>query len=301
SLPTLAAGRAMLRSLRPTFLLLTLACVALAAGIAHHDGATITLTPLLTVLAGSLAAHASVNAFNEYHDFRSGLDSRTDRTPFSGGSGALIDEPDAEGAVFAIAAVMLTIAIGFGVYFAGTYGLALLPIAVAGLVLMLTYTQWLTGRPLVGLFAPGLGFGVLMVLSACYVFSGRFSLTAFVAVLIPFLLVSNLQLMNQLPDYDADRSVGRETFVIAYGAGASTITYGVLLTLAITTLIFAVIVSVLPVLALVALVPMTAGIVAWRGLVRHGDDIGSLLPYMVANVIAAIGTPLVLGIELILS
>ena len=297
----LAFGRILLRSLRPTFLLLTPACVALALGIASQNGATITIVPVIAVLTGSLAAHASVNALNEYYDFRSGLDSRTDRTPFSGGSGALIDKPDAEGAVFAIAVVMLTIAVGFGVYFASNYGLALLPLAVAGLVLILTYTPWLTGRPIIGLFAPGLGFGVLLVLSACYVFAGRFSLTAFITVLIPFLLVSNLQLMNQVPDYDADRSVGRETFVIAFGTGASAVTYGVLLTLAITTLVFAVLVRLLPVLALVALVPMTAGIVAWRGLVRHGDDTDRLLPYMVANVIAAIGTPLVLGIELLLS
>lgn len=291
----------MLRSLRPAFLLLTPACVALAAGIAHHDGATIGVTPLLAVLAGSLAAHASVNAFNEYFDFRSGLDTRTERTPFSGGSGALIDEPDAERAVLAIAIVMLAVAAAFGVYFVSTYGMALLPLAVAGLVLMLTYTQWLTGRPLIGLFAPGLGICVLMVLSASYVLAGRFTATAFVTVLIPFMLVTNLQLMNQVPDYDADRSVGRETFVIAYGIGASAITYGVLLTLAMTTLVFAVLVNLLPVLALVAVVPMTAGIVAWRGLVRHGDDVANLLPYMVANVIAAIGTPLVLGIELLLS
>ncbi len=45
------------------------------------------------VLLGALAAHGAVNALNEYADYRSGLDLRTARTPFSGGSGTLVDHP----------------------------------------------------------------------------------------------------------------------------------------------------------------------------------------------------------------
>ena len=47
------------------------------------------IAQLWLVLVGGTAAHISVNALNEYLDFRSGLDARTVRTPFSGGSGAL--------------------------------------------------------------------------------------------------------------------------------------------------------------------------------------------------------------------
>lgn len=301
SVSAMTAFVTALRSLRPGFLLLTPACILLGFGIALHEGASVSAAAFTLVLLGSVAAHASVNAFNEFFDFRSGLDSRTERTPFSGGSGALIDAPNAEFVVLATAVGMLAVATGVGIYLITLYGLTLLPVALAGLILILTYTQWLTAWPIAGMFAPGIGFGLLMVLGAVYVFTGGVSPAALVAALVPFLLVSNLQLLNQFPDYDADRSVGRQTFVIAYGTGAGASMYGVLLTLAIAALLFSVIVQLLPILTLVALVPMTAGIVAWRGLLQHGEDIGKLLPYMAANVIAAIGTPAVMGIELVLS
>ena len=38
---------------------------------------------------GLLLAHISVDVLNEYFDYRSGVDLKTERTPFSGGSGAL--------------------------------------------------------------------------------------------------------------------------------------------------------------------------------------------------------------------
>ena len=46
---------------------------------------------------------------------------------------------------------------------------------------------------------------------------------------------------------------------------------------------------------------MSAGLVAWRGALRYRDERIRFVLYMAANVIAAIGTPAVLGIELLLS
>ena len=54
---------------------------------------------------GALCCHVSVNAFNEYYDFRSGLDARTRRTPFSGGSGTLPGKPELAGQALATAVV----------------------------------------------------------------------------------------------------------------------------------------------------------------------------------------------------
>ena len=51
---------------------------------------------LMLVLIGAVSAHISVNTFNEYFDFLSGLDAKTVKTPFSGGSGALVENPNHE-------------------------------------------------------------------------------------------------------------------------------------------------------------------------------------------------------------
>ena len=301
SLSFLATARAVVQSLRPPFLLLTPACVLLALGAASYDGATISVTDIVLLLIGGLAAHGSVNAFNEYFDFLCGLDTRTERTPFSGGSGALIEQPDAAGAVLATAMALLAILLAIGAWFVGQVGPELLVPGILGVALIITYTQWLNGRPVLSLVAPGTGFGLLIVLGSYHVFTGGYSATALVAAVVPFFLVNNLLLLNQFPDLDADRSVGRQHFLVAYGHGAGATLYGIMLTLAITALIAGVIVQILPPLALVALVPMTAGLIAWRGAMRYRDDAIKFVPYMAANVIAAVGTPAVLGIELLLS
>ena len=83
---------------RPPFLLLTPICVLLGMSLHLEVANWFTQTIPLLILIGALAAHVSVNALNEYFDFRSGLDLKTTRTPFSGGSGALPNNPSAHGA-----------------------------------------------------------------------------------------------------------------------------------------------------------------------------------------------------------
>jgi hypothetical protein len=55
---------------------------------------------VLLIFIGALFAHISVNTLNEYFDFKSGLDLTANKTPFSGGSGALPNTPDVAGVSF---------------------------------------------------------------------------------------------------------------------------------------------------------------------------------------------------------
>jgi len=72
---------------RAPFLLLTLACMALGVAccwwLARLAGGILAWPDALLAVLGALAAHVSVNALNEYVDFKSGLDALTQRTPFS--------------------------------------------------------------------------------------------------------------------------------------------------------------------------------------------------------------------------
>jgi 1,4-dihydroxy-2-naphthoate octaprenyltransferase len=56
-----------------------------------------------------------------------------------------------------------------------------------------------------------------MVMGAYYVLTGSYSCIAFALSLIPFFLVNNLLLLNQYPDLEADRQVGRRNLLIAFG------------------------------------------------------------------------------------
>jgi 1,4-dihydroxy-2-naphthoate octaprenyltransferase len=65
--------------------------------------------------------------------------------------------------------------------------------------------------------APGLGFGPLMVMGTEVALAGQYTLEGFVASLVPFFLVNNLLLLNQYPDIEADKAVGRRHFLVVYG------------------------------------------------------------------------------------
>ena len=132
--------------MRPAFLILTPACVALGLALAMRSGAPIATPETVLVLIGALAAHVAVNALNEYSDFRIGLDATTVRTPFSGGSGTLPACPELAPAALTIGLAAAAITMAVGLYFLSLRGTALLPLGLVGMVLVLADTPWLTRR-----------------------------------------------------------------------------------------------------------------------------------------------------------
>lgn len=218
---------AWLGVLRGRFLLLALSSVALGVAIALPPGPLPAgwLGEALLVLCGALAAHAAVNALNEYHDFRSGLDLQTRRTPFSGGSGTLPAHPQylQRALWLGIACLLLCIAIGGHFLLSRPQLLpGLAPLGLLGLLLVVFYSPWLTRHPWACLVAPGLGFGPLMVLGTQQVLGAAVDADSLGLALVPFFLANNLLLLNQWPDVQADRAVGRRTLPMQLGlAGVS--------------------------------------------------------------------------------
>ena len=294
------SGRVLLQSMRGPFLVLTPVCVLLGVGTVVANKAPVDWSLLILCLFGALLAHVSVNALNEYADFRSGLDLATVRTPFSGGSGALPQHPEMARAVLVLGVATLVGVILVGLYFLQQHGLALLPLGLAGLLLIVSYTGWVNRHPFICLIAPGLGFGVLMVVGTQYVLQGQYSPLSLLAAVVPFFLVNNLLLLNQYPDIKADAKAGRYHFPIAYGVSLSNMVYGLFALATATVIIAAVQTGHLPMLSLIALLPMPLAFFSLYGAVKHGEAIGSYPQYLGANVAVTILTTLLLGISLVI-
>lgn len=290
----------VIRTLRIPFLLLAPVCVLLGVACAMHNGITIHPLDLALILLGALSAHVSVNTFNEYHDFRSGLDAMTERTPFSGGSGGLQDEPQAGSLVHAIAIASLLLTILIGMYFLWLRGPWLLLPGLSGVLLVVTYTGWLTRHPWLCLLAPGVGFGPVMVAGSYYVLGGQYTPTLLVISLLPLFLVSSLLLLNQLPDLEADRQAGRRHFAIAYGSTQAIRMHGLLTFASAVTLIAAIRSGMLPATAYGCLVPLSAALLAWLWLRGQPPVRSRLLPALALNVAATLLTPACLALVLLL-
>ena len=292
--------KTLFRSMRIPFLILTPVSIYLGLATASTTSVPIHHVDIVLVLLGALSAHIGVNTLNEYHDFRSGLDAITTRTPFSGGSGALIDNPAAASAVLYLAITSLITTILTGLYFVFLHGLLIAPFGIVGIIIISTYTQWLNRNPLLCLLAPGIGFGPLMVIGTHVALTGEYSAMACVASLIPFFLASNLLLLNQYPDIAADKRIGRRHIPIVFGIAKSTIVYGLFAMAACVIILFGIHTSLLPSLSAISLIPLSITIIVYRGVIKHCSSIQALIPYLTMNVIVTLLTPLLLGVGILL-
>ena len=288
----------LLANMRPPFLLLPPVCVAVGVGTAYWQTGSVNWLHVLLIVIGALSAHICVNVFNEYFDFKSGLDAKTQRTPFSGGSGALQANPELVRATFWLAWGSFALTALIGAYFVWLQGWELLPLGLFGLVLLVTYTIWWVYHPVLCLIAPGLGFGVLMVMGTHFALTGSYSWTAFIASLVPTFLVSDLLLLNQFPDVEADKTVGRKHYPIQVGRKTSTVLYGVFLLLAYVSIVIGVVLNLLPLPCLIALLTAILAWRAYRGVRGNEDNLSALGPSMGMNVMVNLATPLLLAIGL---
>lgn len=290
----------ILGPMRLPFLILTPACVALGFGAALWTQGYVAPFQVIMVLVGAVSAHISVNAFNEYFDFKSGLDFHTQRTPFSGGSGTLPANPHMAKHALVIAIATFTVVVGIGFYFLIVRGPALLAIGILGLFLLIFYTPWIAHHPYMCLIAPGLGFGPFMVIGTHVALTGSYSWTAFVASMIPFFLVSNLLLLNQFPDVEADRDAGRKHLPIVIGRRASSLLYVGFLLMAYLSLIWGVYNQYLPKASLVGLATAILAVPVSIGSYRYAENVKKLIPSMGINVAINILTPVLVSIGLII-
>lgn len=285
----------LLLTLRPPFLLLALVTVALAAALTPP--ALLLDSDWLLVLLGALAAHGAVNVLNEYADFRSGLDLHTERTPFSGGSGYLPAHPHAASAALALGLTLLLLTGLIGLWLSWRTGPGLLPVGIAGVLLVAGYTPWITCNRWLSLLAPGTGFGLLMLLGSQRVLAGEYTAAGLAAGVVLWALINNLLLLNQLPDCDADRRVGRDNLALRYGPALARRVYAANWLLALLVLLLAVLAGWLPVASLLALPAFALGL---HSLWLCRPD-GDLLLALRSNVLQSLLVPALMALGICLA
>jgi 1,4-dihydroxy-2-naphthoate octaprenyltransferase len=175
-------------------------------------------------------------------------------------------------------------------------GWALIPIGLLGVLIIIFYTGWINRNRFLVLIAPGLSFGPLMVVGTDFALTGAYSGVALLLSLIPFFLVNNLLLLNQLPDVEADRSVGRDNFAIAWETGSSAWLFLVFALMAYLTILVGVVTAMMPLWTLLGLLTTPLTYLVFKGVWAYDGDLPQLIPSLGMNVVITLLTPLLVFI-----
>ena len=283
--------------IRAPFLPLSLVLAFLGTCIAWYYGA-FHLGHALLAGFGLLLAHISIDVLNEYFDYRSGVDLKTQRTPFSGGSGALPMGLITPKQALWLGVGTLIVIVPIGIYFSFNKGWALMPLLVVAAALIVFYTSFILkmGWPE---WAPGLGMGSLPVLGMFFIQTGDYA-PAIIAAIPSGILVHNLLLLNEFPDVEADASANRRTLPIVAGKRKAGLFYSAMTVLVYLWIIGGVIACQMPAFSLLGLLTLPLAVKAIRGSMKY-DDASKFIPAMASNVQVVLFTQLLMGIGYILA
>lgn len=283
--------------IRAPFLLFTLIVTSLPAAVAFEAG-IFNLPNTLFAFGSVLFAHIAVNIFNIASDYRTGIDEQTDETPYSGGSGVLVDgslsyrRAVVAGIVSVVVSALLVVPLllEFG-------GIVLLFYGI-GITLVVGYTD-LFARIGLGETACGLGLTLLPTIAVGYIQAGTLP-DPLLGFAVPMFLVGfNLLLLNEFPDVEADRANGRLNIPIVFGRQAAGYLYFVLVGAMVVSLLYPVTTGVLPATVGIAILPVALLIPVFRTVILEEstvteDELGkhilwtqtTILAFSVAMVLA---------------
>jgi 1,4-dihydroxy-2-naphthoate octaprenyltransferase len=211
-----------LLELRAPFFAAAILPVLLGTAAAYWERVEIHLSYFLLALVGAVSLHGGTNVLNDYFDYRSGNDllyREQKNPPFDGGSPFLIQGILAPEAVYRAGILLLGAGAVIGLLLAYQRGWPILILGLLGVFSSYFYVEPrlnLAGRGL-GEFAVGLCFGPLSVCGAYFVQAQRFATSPLVASLPLGLLIGNVLFLNQFPDLEADRDVGKTHWVVRLG------------------------------------------------------------------------------------
>jgi 1,4-dihydroxy-2-naphthoate octaprenyltransferase len=246
---TLRNIRLLVQLSRPFFLLGGFLLVAVGSLIARSMGAAI--DPVLYLQGQAIVStlQLMVHFSNEYFDAPGDRGNRQ-RTPFSGGSGALA----ADGLSRSVAAWgAATAAVGFVLVFGRMLTTGTLPNLSIWVTAAMTFGAWSYSAPPLRLVGRGLGEIVASLVVAVLVPTLAFTLqTGFLAwglvvAVVPMFLVHGAMLVVlEIPDIEADLQSGKRTLVARMGVPASARLHLILIILGVATLIVSRIVGLGP-------------------------------------------------------
>ena len=274
---------AWFRVIRIRFLLASVIAVSVGLAITWWYTSNVTVFDAVLTMMGVLALHASVDLFNDYWDFKRGIDTTTKRTKMSGGSGVLPEGILKPRQVYAGGIIFLAIGTIIGVYFVITDGIIIGIILAFAVVSIYFYSTKIVNWGLAEVFVSIKG--TLIVIGTYFIQTSQINESVILGGIVVGALSSLVLFITSFPDHDADKAKGRKTLVIGIGKKRASIIIWVFPAIVYGITISTVIAQIFPVACLIIIVTFPLITISYKKLKFGYNDINRLIPIMSSTLV----------------
>ena len=267
-----------LRAIRVRFLLASVVAVSAGLAITWWQTGNITIFDAILTMCGVLALHASVDLLNDYWDFKRGIDTTTQRTKMSGGSGVLPDGLLKPTQVYAAGIIFLVVGAFIGAYFVATDGIIIGIILAFAVISIYFYSTKLVNWGLAEVFVTIKGS--MIVIGTYFVQTQQIIESVVLCGVVIGVLSSLVLFITSFPDHDADKAKGRNTLVISLGKQRACSVLWVFPIIVYGVSIAAVVFEIFPISCLIILITIPLIVKSGRKLKQNYESLTDIIPAM---------------------
>jgi len=266
------------RVIRIRFLLSSVIAVSVGLGISWWHIGQIDILYAIMTMGGVVSLHASVDLLNDYWDFKRGIDTQTQRTKMSGGTGVLPEGLLQPNQVYRAGLGFLIIGALIGSYFVIIDGIVIGMILAFAVVSIYFYSTKIVDSGLAEIFVAIKG--TMIVLGTYFIQTLEINLTTIMGGIFIGALSSLVLFITSFPDFDADKAKGRKTLVISVGKQKATSVFWIFPIAVYSILISGVFYEIFPIYCIISIVMFPLIIKAGFLLKQNFDNIDKLIPVM---------------------
>jgi len=267
-----------LRAIRIKFLLASVIAVSLGLSVTWWHSGTIDIFQAVLTMAGVIALHASVDLLNDYWDFKRGIDTKTKRTPMSGGTGVLPEGLLKPKSVYNAGILFLVVGGLIGGYFVVLHGVVIGVILAFAIMSIYFYSTKIVNWGLAEVFVAVKG--TLIVMGTYYIQNSELTDVVVLSGIVVGALSSLVLFVASFPDHDADKEQGRRTLVILFGRQKATSIFYIFLIVSYGIIIGCAAMSIIPFFCLISLAAIPVAINSIRKLKSSISDEDKIIPAM---------------------
>ena len=212
-----------LRVIRLKFLLASIIAVSLGLAISWNITNDLNVFHAILTMIGVVSLHVSVDLLNDYWDFKRGIDTNTQRTKMSGGTGVLPEGLLKPSEVYKAGIGFLIFGGIIGGFFVFTFGITIAIILLFAILSIYFYSTKLVNWGLAEVFVAIKG--TMIVLGTFYIQTNQILEIPIFAGIVVGVLSASVLFITSFPDHDADKQKGRRTLVILFGREKASLAY----------------------------------------------------------------------------